>query len=74
MAYVMMNEIRRIGLAGTAYEESTCGSIRLKLVKIGARVRVSVRHVAVSMASSYPYQALFAHAYDRLRHLEPVPV
>jgi hypothetical protein len=74
MAYVVMNEIRRVGLSGTAFEEWTCGSIRLKLVKIGARVRVSVRRVAVSMASSYPYQALFAHVYDRVRHLEPVPV
>lgn len=74
IAYVVMNEIRRIGLAGTASAESTCGSIRRKLVKIGARVRVSVRRVAVSMASSYPYQALFAHVYERLRTLEPVPV
>jgi hypothetical protein len=74
MAYVVMNEVRRVGLAGTALEEATCGSMRLKLLKIGARVVVSVRRVVVSMASSYPYQALFAHLYERFRALEPVPV
>lgn len=74
IAYVVMNEVRRVGLEGTAYEEATCGSIRLKLLKIGARVTVSVRRVVVSMASSYPYQALFATVYERFRALEPVPV
>ena len=40
MAYVMMNEVRRVGLVGTDSEQATCGSIRLKLLKIGARVVV----------------------------------
>lgn len=74
IAYVLMNEVRRIGLAGTKFEDATCGSVRLKLLKIGARVVVSVRRVVLSMASSYPYQQLFAHVYDRIRNLEPVPV
>ena len=52
MAYVVMNEVRRVGLEGTALEQATCGTMRLKLLKIGARVVVSVRRVVVSMASS----------------------
>jgi hypothetical protein len=74
MAYVVMNEVRRVGLEGTEFAQATCGSVRLKLLKIGARVVVSVRRVALSMASSYPYQNLFAHVYEQLRGLEPVPV
>lgn len=74
MAYVVMNEVRRIGLVGTEDDEATCGTMRLKLLKIGVRVVVSVRRVVLSMASSYPYQALFAHVYDRIRALEPVPI
>jgi len=74
IGYVVMNEVRRLGLVGTELEQAQCGTIRLRLLKIGARVRVSVRRVVLSMASSYPYQEIYASAYARLRALDPVPI
>lgn len=73
LAYVLMNEVRRVGLEGTDLEQATCGTLRLKLLKIGARVAVSVRRVLVSMSSSYPYQELFAQVLERVRGLECPP-
>ena len=67
-AYVLLCALRRIGLAGTAMAKATCGTIRLKLLKIGALVVTSVRRIKIAMASSCPYQAVFAHAHDRLCH------
>jgi Transposase DDE domain group 1 len=66
-AYVLMCGLRRIALAGTELARATCGSIRLKLLKIGAQVTVSVRRVKIALASSYPLQQLFALAHARLR-------
>ena len=62
-----MCALRRIGLAHTQFAEATCGSIRLKLLKIGALVRVSVRRVAIAMASACPWQPEFALAHVMLR-------
>ena len=53
-------------LRHTQFAEATCGTIRLKLFKIGALVRVSVRRIKVAMASAYPYQNEFALAHLRL--------
>jgi hypothetical protein len=72
VAYVLMNEMRRLGLAGTEMEQAQCGTIRLKLLKIGAQVRVTVRRVVVRLASSYPFQELFITIYHRLRGMEPL--
>jgi len=66
MAYVLLTALRRIGLAHTELARATCGSIRLKLLKIGALVRVSVRRVRIAMASAHPYQHIFALAHARL--------
>ncbi len=66
MAYVLICALRRIALHGTALARATCGSIRLKLLKIGALVRVSVRRVKIAMASSHPWQRQWALAYQRL--------
>jgi hypothetical protein len=66
MAYVLLCALRRIGLPHTQFAQATCGTIRLKLLKIGALVRVSVRRVVVAMASAYPYQLEFALAQARL--------
>ena len=66
-AYVLMSELRRIGLAGTEMARAQCGTIRTKLLKIGARVRVSVRRICVSMSESYPYADLLLDAWRRLR-------
>jgi hypothetical protein len=68
MAYVLLCALRRIGLPHTQFAQATCGTIRLKLLKIGALVRVSVRRIVVAMASAYPYQAEFALAQARLRN------
>jgi hypothetical protein len=54
MAYVLMCALRRIGLAGTVFADATCGTIRLKLLKIGALVRISVRRIKIAMASACP--------------------
>jgi hypothetical protein len=66
MAYVLLCALRRLGLRHTEFAEATCGTIRLKLLKIGALVRVSVRRVKVAMASGCPYQPEYALAHARL--------
>jgi len=66
LAYVLMCALRRIGLAGTKFARATCGTIRLKLLKIGALVKLSVRRIKVAMASSCPDQGAFASAYNEL--------
>jgi Transposase DDE domain group 1 len=65
MAYVLVTALRRIGLKHTQFANATCGTIRLKLLKIGALVTISVRRVKVAMASACPYAHEFglAHAY-----------
>jgi hypothetical protein len=66
MAYVLLCALRRIGLAHTQFAEAACGSIRLKLLKLGALVRVSVRRIKVAMASACPWQDAFELAHARL--------
>ena len=68
MAYVLMCALRRIGLPHTQFAEATCGTIRLKLLKIGALVRTSVRRVKFAMASACPWQNEWALAHARLRN------
>ena len=72
IAYVTMNALRRFGLAGTEMERAQCHTIREKLFKIGALVRVSVRRVLVLMASGYPYERIFQQVYWNLRALHPL--
>ncbi len=71
VAYVLLNELRRLGLEGTSLGTAYCSTLRLKLLKIGARVRVTTRKIWVSLASAYPYERLFAHAYDQLQRAGP---
>jgi len=59
MAYIVVRGLRRIGLKGTELAQAQVCTIRTKLLKIGAQIRVSVRRVWVSMASSYPWQDLY---------------
>ena len=66
-AYVLLDALRRIGLRHTQFAAATCGTIRLKLLKIGAQVRTSVRRIKVAMASACPYQAEYHLAYLYLR-------
>jgi Transposase DDE domain group 1 len=67
VAYMLLNELRRLGLAGTELARARCDTIRTKLLKIGAQVRVTVRRVWVHWASSYPYAALFTQILRQLR-------
>jgi hypothetical protein len=66
ITYVLLQTLRRTALAGTELEKAQCGTIRLKLLKIGALVRVTVRKIWISLSEGYPYAALFAHVLATL--------
>jgi len=66
IAYILLQTLRRMALAGTELEKAQCGTIRRKLLKIGAQVRVTVRKVWVSLAGGYPYAELFARVLATL--------
>jgi hypothetical protein len=63
----MLCALRRLGLADTELERAQCGTIRLRLLKIGAQVRISVRRVWVSFSDSFPNAAVFRQALARIR-------
>ena len=67
MTYVLVSGLRRLGLKGTELAEAQVSTIRTKLLKIGAQIRVTVRKVWVSMASSYPWQATYQLVWANLR-------
>jgi hypothetical protein len=66
-AYILVSGLRRVGLKGTELAQAQVATIRSKLLKIGARIRVSVRRVWVSMASSYPWQGVYRQVWSNLR-------
>jgi hypothetical protein len=66
MAYVLMCAVRRIGLHHTPFAKASCGTLRLKLFKIGALVRISVRRIKVAMASSCTVAGTWGTAAERL--------
>ena len=67
LAYTLMEALRRLGLKGTAWAEAQVDTIRLKLLKIGAIVRLSVRRVLLQLSSAYPWKDIYAHAFHALR-------
>jgi hypothetical protein len=67
MAYILVSGLRRLGLKGTELAQAQVSTIRTKLLKIGAQIRVTVRKVWVSMASSYPWQDLYQQVWSNLR-------
>jgi hypothetical protein len=69
IAYVLMHDLRRLALKGTDLERSQCTTIRLKLLKIGAQVHVTVRRVWLRMAAGYPYKEAFQQAFDNLQQI-----
>lgn len=73
VAYTLLQALRQFGLKETPLAQARCDTIRLKLLKIGALVRVSVRRVCFALASGYPYQALFARVLVNLAawHVAP---
>ena len=68
-AYILVHALRRWGLEGTELAQAQCGTIRLKLFKIGAQIRVSVRKVWISFSQSYPYLSLFQQVFARLQQI-----
>jgi hypothetical protein len=66
LAYVLVTALRRIALAGTELAQATAGTIRLKLLKLGALVTVSVRRIKIAIASACPLRSVFATAHRRL--------
>ena len=66
MAYVLLCALRRIGLHHTRFDNASCGTIRLKLLKIGALVRVSVRRIKIAMASGCPAAVVWGAAALRI--------
>ena len=66
-AYVLMHALRRLGLAGTELARAQATTIRLKLLKIGTRLRITVRKVWLSFSETYPYANVFARILANLR-------
>lgn len=66
VAYLLVSAFRRWGLQGTEMATAQCHTIRQKLFKLGAQIRVSVRRILISMATGYPYKRIFAAAYANL--------
>ena len=67
VAYLLLQALRRLGLAGTEMARAQCQTIRLQLLKIGAQIRITVRKVWVSLAGGYPYAGVFAQVYAHLQ-------
>ena len=73
VAYVVLRALREFGLKETPLEGAQCDTIRVRLLKIGALVRVSVRRVLVSLSESYPWREVFARVWANLRRLVMPP-
>ena len=67
VAYTLMTAMQRLGLQGTELAKAQCDTIRLKLLKIGAVIRVTTRKVWFALAEGYPYRPLFHQVYTQLR-------
>jgi len=66
IAYMLVNALRRFGLKGTKMSKAMCDTIRLKLFKIGAQIKTTVRKVWVSATEGYPYKDIFTRVYKNL--------
>jgi hypothetical protein len=71
-AYLLIHQLRRLGLQGTRMARAQCDTIRLKLLKIGAQIKISVRRILISLASGYPYEKIFTQAYQNLARAGPL--
>ena len=67
LAYTLIEALRRLGLKGTEWAQAQVDTIRLKLFKIGAIVRISARRILLQLSSTYPWKDLFAQAFHALR-------
>ena len=73
VAYVVMRALRQFGLKETEMAQAQCDTIRVKLLKIGATIQVSVRRVVLALSEAYPFQAVFERAWANLRALAAPP-
>jgi len=73
VAYVLMRALRQHGLEQTELAQAQCDTIRVKLLKIGAVIKVSVRRVVLALSEAYPFRAVVERVCDNLRRLVPVP-
>lgn len=71
VAYALLQTLRREGLQGTPMAEAQCDTIRLRLLKIGAQIRVTVRKVWVALAEGCPYEGVFLQVYQNLLAMRP---
>jgi len=69
VGYMLMHALRMLGLKATEFSKAQCGTIRNKIFKIGAQVKISVRRVLISFASGYPHQDVFEQVLERLKTL-----
>ena len=74
VAYTLMTALRRLGLPGTDLAHARCDTIRLKLLKVGARILVTVRKVWVSLSEACPYRRIFAQVHQHLVATPSVPL
>jgi hypothetical protein len=75
MAYVLLRSLREFGLKGTPLEKAQADTIRLRLLKIGATIRVTVRKVWIALSEAYPWRELFGQVYDQLTAWrQPIPI
>jgi hypothetical protein len=71
LAYLLLERVRAIGLEGSRLAEATLGSVRLRVMKVAAVVKVSVRRVHVALSSAFPLQDVFRQAAERLKTCAP---
>jgi Transposase DDE domain group 1 len=67
LAYTLVEALRRLGLRGTDWAQARVDTIRLKLFKIGALIRISVRRIVLQLSSAYPWKDLYSQIFHALR-------
>ena len=72
IGYCVLEALRRLGLAGTKMARAQCTTIRLRLLKIGARIRITARKVWISLATGYAWAEVFEQVYENLERGEPL--
>ena len=72
IGYCVLEVLRRLGLAGTKMARAQCTTIRLRLLKIGARIRITARKVWISLVTGYAWAGVFEQVYENLARCEPL--
>jgi hypothetical protein len=73
LAYTLVQELRRVGLQGTAFAKAQVGTIRTRLLKLSGVVTLSVRRVRIALSSVFPLQGVFERALHNLQRPDPPP-